>query len=253
MLHSLRLAPQPHLQRSKSIGRLEAVAEMAGGAEAARQRDLGDRLLAVPQQPFRPLQPCAHHKLVRRQAGGVLEHAGEMVFAQPACAARSANSKGRSRWFSIYSAPAGHRRRRRRAPAAVPLQLAVTLDRCDISRLDALLSQQVGAVPPVAVEQKLAIQQRDLRIFAEAARLYVDRRRAAIQVCSASCRKCPSVQYRCTNDRSLRTSSGGVLARHDAEPIRPAAVAPAARHLLIALIAVGDVQAQVWWWSRFPA
>ena len=34
------------------------------------------------------------------------------------------------------------------------------------------------------------------------------------------------------------------MARHDAEPIRPAAVAPTARHLLVALIAVGDVQAQ---------
>ena len=104
--------------------------------------------------------------------------------------------------------------------------------------------QQVGAVPPVAVEQNWRYSS---VICGSSPKLHGSTLIAAglrSRVCSASCRKCPSVQYRCTNDRSLRTSCGGVLARHDAEPIRPAAVAPAARHLLIALIAVGDVQAQ---------
>lgn len=76
---------------------------MAGGAEAARQRDLGDRLLAVPQQLFRPLQPGAHHKLVRRQAGGVLEHAGEVVLAQSGLRRQIRQQQRPIEVVSIYS------------------------------------------------------------------------------------------------------------------------------------------------------
>jgi len=168
---------------------------------------------------------------VRRQANTLFEHPREVVFAELALGGQV----GQLQWLiqMAVDVVAYMPYLRRRKPAldggGLPADLGVVFEHVIEQQIaGAAEGQTVAAVVPVAGQQKMAVEQGDLRVVCKQLLVDAQLQRAAIPglFCQLAQVSVGEIQVN-ERQRSADIPGGCVLPGHQAQPIWSAAVVPA--------------------------